>query len=285
MAEIRSHREVSHNLANPCGKSKATLDRAMVHIKSVPYSVSLRWLFYRLLQDGLYHGKGDYGTAKDIFARARLSFYDGWHPSTLADEGRSAEVKGDGYTTPEEWLAAVTRGVRVRLDRWETQPRYVEVWFEAAAMHGQFSHYVNENVTLMPFGGDPSIPLKWAAARRLGERRKELDKEIVILYFGDDDPKGWQIPESAWADIRDWAMAEIEFVRIALNHGDGEGLGIPENPDHPGCYQWEALDDTQAAQLIGQVDDYLDLDAFAECEDLEEETAEKVKAKLREVVL
>lgn len=41
----------------PRDSSREILDRAMVHVRSVPYIVSLRWLFYRLLQDGLYHHK------------------------------------------------------------------------------------------------------------------------------------------------------------------------------------------------------------------------------------
>ncbi|GAJ17797.1 unnamed protein product, partial [marine sediment metagenome] len=36
------------------------LDRAEEHIRSVPYRVTARWLFYRLLQDGIYHGKDAY---------------------------------------------------------------------------------------------------------------------------------------------------------------------------------------------------------------------------------
>ena len=37
----------------PRGQSKEVLDRAWWHIQSVPYQVTLRWLFYRLLQEGV----------------------------------------------------------------------------------------------------------------------------------------------------------------------------------------------------------------------------------------
>ena len=48
----------------PHGKSKLTLDRAMGYIQAVPYRVTLRWLFYRLLQDGTYGSKQDYEQLK-----------------------------------------------------------------------------------------------------------------------------------------------------------------------------------------------------------------------------
>ena len=50
----------------PHGKSKLTLDRAMGYIQAVPYRVTLRWLFYRLLQDGTYSSKQDYGQLKPL---------------------------------------------------------------------------------------------------------------------------------------------------------------------------------------------------------------------------
>ena len=37
---------------------------------------------------------------------------------------------------------------------------------------------------------------------------------------------------------------------------------MPENPERPGTYQWEGLDDGAAQELIGQVENYLDQGAF-----------------------
>ena len=44
----------------PRAEQANILDQALAHIRSVPYDVSARWLFYRLLQDGLYRVKEDY---------------------------------------------------------------------------------------------------------------------------------------------------------------------------------------------------------------------------------
>ena len=43
---------------------------------------------------------------------------------------------------------------------------YVEVWFEARAMIGQFRKYA-PNVVLRPFGGFTSIPFKYEIAKDL----------------------------------------------------------------------------------------------------------------------
>ena len=62
------------------------LDSAMEHINSVPYVVSARWLFYRLLQDSFYHEKGDYHSRfLPLTSKVRKNFYGLWRPDTLAD--------------------------------------------------------------------------------------------------------------------------------------------------------------------------------------------------------
>lgn len=93
----------------PHGRSKAVLDRAMGHIQAVPYRVTLRWLFYRLLQDGTYSSKQDYEQLKSLTSRARKAFYDGWAPNTLADDNREAFIKGFGHDDAAGWLRAISR--------------------------------------------------------------------------------------------------------------------------------------------------------------------------------
>jgi hypothetical protein len=151
----------------PQAKSREVLEAAWQHIQSVPYRVSLRWVFYRLLQDGVYQDKGDYRKLGELLATARKNFFEGWQPDTLADETREIIIRGDGSPTAEAWVEGLKRGgVVCRLDRWANHPFYPIIAFEARAMTGQFEHYT-QDITLVPFGGDPSIPYKWEVADRI----------------------------------------------------------------------------------------------------------------------
>ena len=60
---------------------------AMTCVMSVDYRVSLRWLFYRLLQ-GFGLTKKDYNPFKRVVANFRKKMLRGWHPAILADETR-----------------------------------------------------------------------------------------------------------------------------------------------------------------------------------------------------
>lgn len=126
---------------------------------------------------------------------------------------------------------------------------------------------------------------KWEAAERLAERFLRLNKPVHVYYFGDLDPKGLSIPESAWSDIYTWTLAiikkksstntayhaDIAFERVGINKNQVEELDVPENPERPGTYQWEGLDDSQAASLIARTSEQLDPDAFESIKNVEDD--------------
>ena len=296
---------------NPSEENKYILDRALGYVNSVPYQVTNRWVFYRLLQDGTYSEKKSYRHLLSISSKARKEFYGGWHPGTLADDTRapvlmqrdglySIAPRGWGFKTRKEWMKTLKKELNCPLDRWRDQPIYAEIWFEAAAMQGQFLHYANENIPLLAFHGDVSIPEKWRTAMRLSQRWRELKKPIRIFYYGDLDPKGLQIPDSAWEDISKWAfwLAQAKnpkldiddwvpfhwksFVRVGIQDEQVKRLSIPENPERPGTYQWEALDDKQAAELIAEANKHLDLEAFDEVKAQEAKIIEEIRRKLKD---
>ena len=123
----------------PHKRSREILTRAWGHVQSVPYQVTARWLFYRLLQDGYYKTKSDYDNKfLPLLSRARHCFYESWRPDTLADDRRAPIVRGDGYESPAAWVEMLASRARCNLARWEGQSYYVEVWFEAEAMKSQF---------------------------------------------------------------------------------------------------------------------------------------------------
>lgn len=289
----------------PEPKSKYILDRAWMWLQSVPYATTARWVFYRLLQDGTYSEKKGYKQLLALTSKARKQFYGEWRPWTLADDTRAPvlmqrdgyyglHLRGHGFKDEKTWLETIAKEINCPLNRWVTQNIYAEVYFEAHAMQGQFLYYANENLPLLAFGGDVSISAKWNAAERLAKRYKELGKPLHIYYFGDYDRKGLTIPQSAWRDISTWTGALLinqgvkpeklneilNIHRIGINLEQVEELELPENPERPGTYQWEALDDEQAQQLIEQANELLDLDAFVEIERQEDDNSNRLRGKL-----
>ena len=109
---------------------------------------------------------------------------------------------------------------------------------------------------------------------------------MAVLYFGDYDPKGESIGKAAMADIVQWSDAPFEWIRCGLNEGDGERFGIPENPEKPGQYQWEALDDATAGRLIrDSVGRYIDSDVIDAIERQEQEAESRLRAHLARLEL
>lgn len=265
-------------------KSVEILDRAWKHIQSVPYEVTTRWLFYRLLQDGLYSNKEDYSNKfKCLLSDARKRFYKDWRPDTLVDDTRRGVVQKGNYQNAEDWFSAMA-GNSCWLDEWGNQPNYVEIWFEAEAMLHQFEYYA-DYVTLWPFRGDPSIDQKYKMAKAIDSASAKYQRPVTILYFGDLDKKGIKIPDSALKDIRDWTRSPFNFIRCGLTPEQVEKYGVPENPDKPGEYQWEAIPDEGAREIItGALEPYVDEVAFDETARLEGEATEKFQKKMVEVI-
>ena len=290
---------------NPSPETAAILDRALAYVQSVPYAVTARWVFYRLLQDGYLSVKSDYKRLLGYLSKARKEFYGEWRPDTLADDTRAAVVRGDGFLTGQDWIDALAKQTRCHRDRWRTQLRYVEVWFEAAAMTSQFQFHSNENIPLLAFHGDVSIPEKWKAATRLVERWRGARKPIYILYYGDFDKKGLEIPLSAERDLRLFmavdlmvkmlragaskASSQVEslqmrsamvFRRVGINEEHIAQYNLPENPERPGTYQWEGVPDDAAQELIGEANDLLNLAAFGVEEVREDEITRQFRTHL-----
>jgi len=261
----------------PNKQSRALLARAWEHVQGVPYSVTARWLFYQLYQEGWYKDKSAYNSQfLPLLSSVRHSFWGDWRPDTLVDDRRSPIVRGHGYLTPEAWADAMREQTECQLARWVGQRWYVEVWFEAEAMERQFKHYT-KGIVLRAFSGHPSIDYKWRIAKDLERYAQYYAMTVKVLYFGDWDDSGREIPEVAAEHIAGWCGVDFDFERIGLNRGDAERFGLSPAIDKPG-YQWEALNDTQAGQMITEaVARYVDYDAMADVEELERQTTESFR--------
>lgn len=263
-------------------KTKEMLDYGLTSINSVDYKVSLRWVFYRLVQ-GLGLSKKDYSSFVRAASSARKKRHRGWHPSILADETRHIYNPNTGYSSLKNWVRAVKLGISCDLDKHLGQEYNALVCFEAKAMFEQFKKYTGPYyVPLVPFGGDASIPLKNDIAHLITDLSRK-GKPVIVLYFGDLDPKGIQIPKSAFTDIRSWTSVDFEFIRVGLNSEHVSQYDIQENPMKPGDYQWEALNDEAASPLItSALDHYIDLKKIENIRNIEERAEAYLRTFLQE---
>jgi hypothetical protein len=260
----------------------------MEHIKSVPYKVSSRWLFYRLLQDGYFCDKTDYKTIwTPICSKARKGFYGEWRPDTLADDTRD-RIQRIGFFENEENIKShlADYDLEITFDHFYEQNEFIIIAFEARAMADQFRYYT-QAIDLLPFGGDASIPFKWGIAKHLEACSKWYGGiPLKILYFGDYDNKGRKIFEAAIKDITQWCDQEVLSEWCGLTREQVDKSHLPENPEKPGEYQWEALTDPQAEKIIsGAMANFLDLDLIAAKIEQGERATKEWKEKIRKAIV
>lgn len=265
----------------PRTKQQKILDKAFEFIESVPYKVSSRWVFYRLYQAGLYKDKKDSNRWLELTSRARHTSYGKWRPDTLADETREVSEKTGGYSNKDEAFMDLKDRLRyshnVIIDHFFKQENYVELWFEARAMLGQFEYYT-DRIDLVPMAGQPSIPFKWKLAERLTDKARMYEKPVVILYFGDEDLAGHVIEETIRMDVERWCEGDFEIVRCGLSEEQAKQYNIPESIEKKG-YQWEALSDEAAEKIIIEaLGEYIDLDLIDEAR-REEHEVNKLSSK------
>ena len=111
----------------PRKQGQKILERALEHVNSVEYPVTLRWVFYRLMQEGFYKGKDDYKNRFiQLLSKARHNYYGGWRPYTLVDDTRAAIIKTGGSKTVNDWVTNISGGgFKCRLDHFYKQDYYV----------------------------------------------------------------------------------------------------------------------------------------------------------------
>jgi len=205
--------------------------RIVTDLRSQGYSVTIRQLYYQFVSEGLVtNGQKTYKTLVRHLTRARMC--GDFHISLLEDRGRTVGL-GD-YTLHDvdvdhalELGQAQIRSFprwNINTARWWGQDTHVSVWVEKDALAGVFSRpCADKGVGLFACRGYPSLPSLWSWMQSTS---RALDAgsadKAVILYFGDHDPEGWDIPRSAFKNIRALQRTyglhfPIELVRCGLN--------------------------------------------------------------------
>ena len=108
-----------------------------------------------------------------------------------------------------------------RRDPWQQQERRPEVWLEKEALATVFEPVCRQyRVVLQVCRGYPSVSCLVEAARRTEH----------ILYFGDFDPSGQDIPRCVAQELRDTWDADVGLDQIALTQGQIADYSLPPAP-------------------------------------------------------
>jgi len=261
-----------------------------------PDPVTIRQLYYQMVSRGyIENSQQAYKNLDFQLSRAREAGYIPWE--AFVDRSR-AVLAGDredsiSYTTPEDAARSQVRRAFTSYARmyelpiWWGQPLRVECWTEKDALAGVFEPICEEmGVHLVVSRGYTSYTY-----RRQAEERFDGDKNAVILYFGDLDPSGIDIPRMLAEDL-----PQVEVKRVALLPSQVEGL--PPNPvketdtrfrkflqRYPQlrgqCYELDALPPQQLRELCERaIFDHFDPEIAEERDRREREWRGKYEAEL-----
>jgi hypothetical protein len=220
------------------------------------YLITLRQLYYQGVARGfLPSGDDAYDALMVAVSKARLA---GTFPLwALVDRTRKVYP---GRTTRcdtkvDRALVRAAEAVQklpeqlLHRDPWFGQPFHVSVWFEKEALAGIFEAVCEENhVSWFSCRGDPSHPslYQWLQTAALAHgvdnptgwkdkaenNHKGMARKSVILYFGDHDPTGIRIPQTAEETLRTFMRImgldfEVEFRRVGITMAQARAMDLP----------------------------------------------------------
>jgi len=116
------------------------------------------------------------------------------------------------------------------LNRWENQPYYPEVFIEKKALEGVFLRPCQRHgIALGACKGYPSLTFLHDATQRFKEA-EERGQQPIIIYFGDYDPSGEDIPRALEENIRALGCETIQLRRVCLNEWQVLDWNLPPAP-------------------------------------------------------
>lgn len=139
-----------------------------------------------------------------------------WHYGTVGENDAVA------------YMRASCRGYRLNL--WQTQPHYVEVWVEKEAVASIVKPIADE-WTLLTFvcRGDASISSMYDAAQNF-EYYRRRGRMPVVIYLGDYDQTGIDIPIVLKRNLLRDHGCNVDFIRAGITQEQIFRLGLPTRP-------------------------------------------------------
>ena len=275
------------------------LEKGIPIVQSYNGNLTLRALHYRLVAAGMHNTLRHYKRVVSAMTDARWEKLIGFDAFLDHERDVEGETKGEptdiddgisnGKNQIRSWMEYYSK------NRWENQPIYPEVFIEKKALQGVFDQPCRRmDVALCPCKGYPSLTYLHTASERFNEAL-ERGKRCIILYFGDYDPSGEDIPRSI-GDTLDKMGCSVEVKRIALMKHQVVKWKLPPAPtkdtdsrtanwDGLGQVELDAVEPRQLQKLCSDaIAEIFDKNLYEELLEVEEEETAQYRKELKKYV-
>lgn len=168
--------------------------------------------------------QANYKWLGSLVADARVSGLIDW--SHIEDRGRESAGGDYGWSSPDDAIQATAD--QYSITHWVGQPEHVEVWVEKDALIDVIARAASPlNVGYTACKGSPSHSLVHDAALRMRRYERE-GVETTILYLGDHDPTGIDIPRDIQERLALF-QSRCTVDRIALTMDQVRAYDPPPN--------------------------------------------------------
>ncbi len=259
--------------------------------------LTLRGLHYQLVGLGMTNTQNHYKRVVSAMIKARwegLVSFDTFSDHDREMIGETSYEKTDLDTSIEKGKEQIGAWMNHYFkNRWENQEYYPEVFIEKKALQGVFSPICYHNdITLGACKGYPSLTFLNEATERF-KNAVYQGKKPIILYFGDYDPSGEDIPRAIEENIKELGCLEIEVRRIALMEEQVIEWNLPPAPAKKtdtrtanwngiGQVELDAVNPKKLQKMCqDSIDDIFDKEKHEELLNLEKEETELYRKELR----
>lgn len=262
--------------------------------------LTIRALHYQLVSRGMTNTLQHYKRVVAAMEVARWNGLVDFEAFSDRDRAMVGMTKAEA-TDLEEKQAEAKQQVRAwmrsyRKNRWENQPYYPEILIEKKALEGVFAKPCREwDVAVGACKGYPSLTFLYDLSERMRDAKNE-GKQPIILYFGDYDPSGEDIPRSIGENLDKFGVYGVEIRRIALMEHQVIEWKLPPAPakeTDSRTANWDGLgqvelDAVKPEKLVAMLNDAIgeifDNDLYDELNQTEEEERELFQTELRRYV-
>ena len=262
--------------------------------------LTIRALHYQLVSRGMTNTLQHY---KRVVAAMDVARWDGrvdFEAFSDRDRAMVGETKADATNLDDKQAEAKKQvGLWMRSyskNRWENQPYYPEILIEKKALEGVFAKPCRQwDVAVGACKGYPSLTFLFELSERLRDAQNE-GKQPIILYFGDYDPSGEDIPRSIGENLDKFGVYGVEIRRIALMEQQVIEWKLPPAPakeTDSRTANWDGLgqvelDAVKPEKLVAMLNDAIgeifDNDLYDELQATEDKERELLQTELRRYV-